>query len=101
VQRGGFADVVSAGISSRWPVGGPWRLLVRARVDQRKLASDGTTQWLYLPSLRLDRATRSSVLELEAGTELSRRDLTGGGSERANRLFFSLGYRLSFDGTMR
>jgi hypothetical protein len=96
VQQGGFADVLSLGLGSRWPVGGPWRLMVRARVDQRRLAIDGSTQWLYLPSLRLDRATRNSTLEIEVGTELVRRDV-GAAAQRADRLFFSLGYRLSFD----
>jgi tetratricopeptide (TPR) repeat protein len=100
VQQGGFADSLSLGFGSRWPIGGAWRLMVRARVDQRRHAGDGTTQWLYLPSLRVDRATRSSVLEFEAGTEMTSRDV-GTSTEHANRLFFSLGYRLSFDWVRR
>jgi tetratricopeptide (TPR) repeat protein len=94
-QQGASGDLMSIGLGSRMPIGSTFRLTSRFRVDHRTQLLDGTQQWLYLPSLRLDYLRGRNVAELEVGAELGNRD--GAFSERTTRYFFSLGYRLSLD----
>ena len=87
---------MSAGIGSRLPLGAGLRLTTRVRADRRTDLPDASSEWVYVPSLRLDWLHGRNSIEAEAGAELGRRTLTTT-SERRTRYFFSLGYRLSLD----
>jgi tetratricopeptide (TPR) repeat protein len=95
-QQGAGASTYSLGASNRMPLGASWRLLSRVRADHRELTDNGTVQWLYAPSFRLDFLRRYGQIEFEAGAEFGDRT-TRGVTERNTRYFFSLGYRLSLD----
>jgi tetratricopeptide (TPR) repeat protein len=95
-QRGGSGDMMSVGIGSRLPLAAGFRLTSRLRADRRTIDADGSTQWIYAPSLRLDFQRGSSSFELEAGVELNRRH-DAASSERNTRRFISAGYRLYLD----
>ncbi|MCC6631784.1 MAG: SPOR domain-containing protein [Gammaproteobacteria bacterium] len=95
-QRGGTGTLMSAGIGSRLPLGAELRLTTRIRADRRTDMPDSGSEWVYVPSLRLDWLHGRSSIEAEAGAELGSRSLPTT-SERRTRYFFSLGYRLSLD----
>jgi tetratricopeptide (TPR) repeat protein len=92
-QRGGSGTLMSLGLGTRLPIGSSLRLTSRLRVDHRTFLTDDSTQWLLLPSLRLDYSRGRSVIEFESGAELGRRERPGL-SEQSTRYYFSLGYRL-------
>jgi tetratricopeptide (TPR) repeat protein len=95
-QRGGTGKLMSAGLGSRLPLGAGLRLSTRVRADRRTDLPDASSEWLYVPSLRLDWLHGRNSIEAEAGAEFGRRTQTAT-SERRTRYFFSLGYRLSLD----
>lgn len=95
-QRGGTGTLMSAGIGSRLPLGAGLRLTTRVRADRRSDLPDASSEWVYVPSLRLDWLHGRNSIEAEAGAEFGRRTLPTT-SERRTRYFFSLGYRLSLD----
>ena len=68
----------------------------RHRADRRTDMPDSGSEWVSVPSLRLDWLHGRSSIEAEAGAELGSRSLPTT-SERRTRYFFSLGYRLSLD----
>jgi tetratricopeptide (TPR) repeat protein len=92
-QRGGSGTLMSFGVGSRLPIGSSLRVTSRLRVDHRTFLTDDSTQWLLLPSLRLDYSHGRSMIEFESGAELGRRERPGL-SEQSTRYYFSLGYRL-------
>ncbi len=94
-QTSPTVDTDSFGISTRFPIGGAWRLGPQLRVDRREFATDGSEQMLYAPTLRLDLQTRRVLFECEGGAEFGRRDLAGS-IEKTTRYYFSLGYRMNF-----
>jgi tetratricopeptide (TPR) repeat protein len=85
----------SIGLATRFPIWGNWRFGPRLRVDRLDYSSDGSQQWLYIPTLRLELQHTRTLFELEAGAELGRRDF-GGFQENTTRYYFSLGYRMNF-----
>ena len=87
---------MSAGLGSRLPLGAGLRLTTRIRADRRTDMPDGSNEWVYVPSLRLDWLHGRNSIELEAGAELGKRSLIATTEDR-KRYFFSLGYRLSLD----
>jgi hypothetical protein len=87
---------MSAGLGSRLPLGAGLRLTTRLRTDRRTDMPDASSEWVYVPSLRLDWLHGRNSIEAEVGAELGRKSLTTT-SERCTRYFFSLGYRLSLD----
>jgi tetratricopeptide (TPR) repeat protein len=95
-QRGGTGTLMSAGLGSRLPLGAGLRLTTRLRTDRRTDMPDASSEWVYVPSLRLDWLHGRNSIEAEVGAELGRKSLTTT-SERRTRYFFSLGYRLSLD----
>lgn len=95
-QRGGTGTLMSAGLGSRLPLGAGLRLTTRIRADRRTDMPDGSNEWVYVPSLRLDWLHGRNSIELEAGAELGKRSLIATTEDR-KRYFFSLGYRLSLD----
>jgi hypothetical protein len=94
-QTGGAVETTSLGISTRWPIWGGLRITPRLRIDRRVFVIDSSKQMLYAPSLRLDYQLKHILLELEAGSEISDRDV-GESFEKAKRNYFSLGYRYNF-----
>jgi tetratricopeptide (TPR) repeat protein len=95
-QTGGTGKLMSLGLGSRLPFGSVLRITTRMRVDRRTQELDSSRQWVYVPSLRLDYQRGFSALELEAGSELGRKDRLGS-AENTTRYFFSLGYRLTLN----
>jgi hypothetical protein len=95
-QHGGTGTLMSAGLGSRLPLGAGLRLTTRVRADRRTDMPDASSEWVYVPSLRLDWLHGRNSIEAEVGAELARRSLTST-SERRTRYYFSLGYRLSLD----
>jgi hypothetical protein len=89
------ARLASVGLTSRVPVFGAWRLSPRVRVDQRRLNADGSTQWLYIPSLRIDYQRNHTLFELEMAAELGSRDQASQPDE-SRRYFIGMGYRIGF-----
>jgi hypothetical protein len=90
------ARLASLGLTSRVPVFGAWRLSPRVRVDQRRLTADGSTQWLYIPSLRIDYQRNHTLFELEMAAELGSRDQASQPDDESRRYFIGMGYRIGF-----
>lgn len=94
-HQDGSTTIDSVSLATRLPVGGAWRLGPRLRVDRREASLDGTTETLYVPTLRLDYQRGRAWFECEAAAELGdRQRLTD--AETSHRYYFGLGYRLSF-----
>jgi tetratricopeptide (TPR) repeat protein len=94
-QSGGAVTTTSLGLSSRVPVWGDWRLGPQLRVDRRLFKIDDSSLWLYAPSLRLTLQRPTVQFDLEAGSELSKRD-TFTSKQDSVRLFYYAGYRWQF-----
>lgn len=94
-QAGASQEMISLGLGAQLPVAETWRVGPRLRVDQRKLAGDGSRSTTYAPSLRAELRARRMTLEMEGGAELGSRDF-GTGTEDSSRYYFSLGYRYDF-----
>jgi len=92
---GSTSSVTSLSASARFPVRGGLRLSPRLRLDQREFDTDGSTQLLISPSLRLDWTWKRTTVEFEAGGELANRDRPLD-TEKTNRYWLSLGYRVGF-----
>jgi hypothetical protein len=94
-QSGASVDIDSVGITTRFPLWAMWRIGPAIRVDQRRTHSDGSTQRLYVPTLRLDLLRGRLLVECDLGAELGRRSLEQS-REDTTRYYFSLGYRWNF-----
>lgn len=90
------ARIYSASLNSRYPVNQVWRVNPRLRVDYRENDRDDSTQWITVPSLRMDyRFRRRLRFEAEAGGEWSTRQLSVD-NEDSSSWFLNVGYRLDF-----
>jgi tetratricopeptide (TPR) repeat protein len=94
----------SASLTSRFPIGGAWRLAPRFTVQRLTELSDGSSQTSYIPSALLDYQRGNKLLQLEAGGEFGSREAflqlqTGQFVQTQNttRYFVSLSYRISFN----
>jgi len=85
----------SLGLTTRFPIWGNWRIGPRVRIDRRDYSTDGSEQWLYVPTVRLELQRTRTMFELEVGAEIGRRDF-GSFQENSTRYYFSLGYRMNF-----
>jgi tetratricopeptide (TPR) repeat protein len=94
-QSGGSITTTSLGLSSRVPVWGDWRFGPQLRIDRRLFKSDGSTLWLYAPSVRLSLQRPTLLIDLEAGNELSKHD-TSTSRQDSSRYYYYLGYRWQF-----
>ena len=94
-QDASLATTRSVLLAARLPVGGAWRFGPRLRLDRRESSFDGASETTYVPMLRLDYQRGRAWFECEAAAELGDRQLPAG-SESTQRLYFGLGYRLSF-----
>lgn len=90
------ANVYSISLDSRFPFGQAWRVNPRLRVDYRDIISDGSTQLIYTPGLRLQyRLGRRGRMELEAGKQFSTREMAAADLDRES-YFINLGYQLFY-----
>jgi hypothetical protein len=64
-------------------------------VQQRKLASDSSTELNFIPSLLIDRQSGRSLFQFDAGGELGKRDATQQ-TQKTTRYYLSVAYRISF-----
>jgi hypothetical protein len=94
----------SASLTSRFPVGGAWRLAPRFTVERLSQLSDGSTQTSYIPSALLDWQRGNKLLQFEVGGELGSREaflqLQNGQfvqTQTTTRYYASLSYRISFN----
>ncbi|MBS0388418.1 MAG: SPOR domain-containing protein [Proteobacteria bacterium] len=95
-----YADTETGKIASlagttRMPIGGDWRLGPRLTIDHRQLASDGSTELSFLPSVLLDYQHGRRLLQFEAGGQLGKRDSTLQ-TQNTKRYYVSLAYRIGF-----
>jgi len=89
-------EVYTVTLDGRFPAGGHFRINPRLRVDKRNIKSDSSTQWIYTPGLRLQyRADRRFRLELEAGMQISKRNLAVLSEDRQS-YFINIGYQLLY-----
>jgi hypothetical protein len=93
----------SVSLTSRFPVGGAWRLAPRFTVERLSEQSDGSEQNSYIPSALLDYQRGNKLLQLEVGGELGSRaafvQLANGQfvqTQKTTRYYASLSYRVSF-----
>ena len=97
----GRIDSVSA--TSRFPIGGAWRLGPRFTIDRLTALSDGSLQTTYIPSALLDWTRGRWLVQLDTGAELGRRQaflqLANGTfvqTQNTSRYYISLSYRVTF-----
>ena len=93
----------SASLTSRFPVGGAWRLAPRLTVDRLSQLTDGSSETSYLPSVLLDYQRNNKLLQIEAGGQLGHREafllLPNGQfvqTQNTTRYYVSVSYRISF-----
>jgi len=89
----GRIEALSA--SSRFPIGGAWRIGPRLSVDHRDIVSDGSTQFTASPSLLLDYQRGRKLFQLEVGGQTGKRNATLQ-TENTRRYYVSAAYRISF-----
>ena len=89
-------DVYSISLDTRFPIGRSWRINPRLRVDYREINLDQSTQWIYMPGLRLQyRLGRRMRLEFEAGKQFSVRDMGTSDLDRES-YFVNAGYQFFY-----
>jgi tetratricopeptide (TPR) repeat protein len=93
----------SLAATSRFPIGGAWRLGPRFTVDRLTALSDGSQQTTYIPSALLDWTRGRWLLQLDTGAELGRRQaflqLANGTfvqTQNTSRYYISISYRVTF-----
>lgn len=86
---------VSISLGSRFPLWGRLRAGPRLRFDHRESVSDGATQEILSPALRVDWHSGNTAIEFEAGGEWASRELPID-EEKTDRYWFSFAYRLGF-----
>ena len=94
----------SINLTSRFPVGGAWRLAPRFTLERLSELSDGSTQTSYIPSALLDYQRGNTLVQLEVGGELGSREaflqLQNGQivqTQKTTRYYVSLSYRINFN----
>lgn len=94
----------SASLTTRFALGGAWRLAPRFTVERLSQLSDGSTQTSYIPSALLDYQRGNHLVQFEVGGELGSREaflqLQNGQfaqTQNTTRYYASLSYRISFN----
>ena len=97
----GRIDSIST--TSRFPIGGAWRLGPRFAIDRLTTASDGSTETTYIPSMLLDYQRGNKLFQIDMGGELGKREaflqLPNGAfvqTQNTTRYYISVSYRISF-----
>jgi tetratricopeptide (TPR) repeat protein len=95
--------IESIAATSRFPIGGAWRLGPRFMIDRLTALSDGSQQTTYIPSALLDWTRGRWLVQLDTGAELGRRQaflqLANGTfvqTQNTSRYYISLSYRIIF-----
>ncbi|MBS0365037.1 MAG: SPOR domain-containing protein [Proteobacteria bacterium] len=93
----------SAALTSRFPLGGAWRLGPRFTYDRLTELAGGSTQTTYIPSALLDWQRGRWLLQLDTGAQLGSRaaflQLANGTfvqTQNTTRYYVSLSYRFTF-----
>jgi len=93
----------SLGVTTRFPIGGAWRLGPRLTVNRLNTITDGSTQTSYIPSMLLDYQRGNKLFQLDMGGELGKREaflqLSNGTfvqTQNTTRYYISVSYRISF-----
>jgi tetratricopeptide (TPR) repeat protein len=93
----------SLGFTTRFPLGGAWRLGPRFSVDRLNTITDGSTETTYIPSMLLDYQRGNKLFQLDMGGELGKREaflqLPNGAfvqTQNTTRYYISVSYRISF-----
>ncbi len=96
--------VDSVNLTTRFPLGGAWRLAPRFTVERLNDTTDRSTQTSYIPSALLDYQHGNTLVQLEAGGELGSREafltLANGQilqTQKTTRYYVSLSYRINFN----
>lgn len=89
----GKIEALSA--SSRFPVGGAWRIGPRLSVDHRSITTDGSTEVTVLPSMLVDYQRGRNLVQLEVGGQTGKRNAVVQ-TENTRRYYISAAYRISF-----
>lgn len=93
---GGTSTVSTLYLDSRFPVNKKLRINPRFRMSYRKHKSDGSTSWVFRPSLRLlNSFGRRYRLDFEGGGEWFNRKQPNSGGDRVS-WFLYLGYHAEF-----
>jgi len=85
----------SLAATSRFPIGGAWRLGPRLTVEQQQLLTDGSKEFSFLPSALLDFQRGRRLLQFEAGGQLGKRN-SQVQTQNTKRYYVSLSYRIGF-----
>jgi tetratricopeptide (TPR) repeat protein len=81
--------------STRLPLFGPWRIGPRLGLDRTLIVGDASTETTLDPSLLIDYEHGLGLVQLELGGEIGRQS-TSQLSQRTQRYYISLSYRLGF-----
>ena len=82
-------------VSSRFSMGGAWRIGPRLTVDRQNIVTDVSTETTLIPSLLLDYQRNNKLLQLELGGQIGKRAALLQ-TENTKRYYVSLAYRLGF-----
>jgi tetratricopeptide (TPR) repeat protein len=85
----------SASATERFPIGVAWRIGPRLTVAHQQLDSDGSTLFDVFPSVLIDWQKNRSLLQIETGGELGKRNSTLQ-TQNTTRYYLSVSYRLAF-----
>lgn len=85
----------AVGVSTRLPLWGAWRIGPQMTLDRTQIVTDGSTQNTVDPSLLVDYQHGLSLVQLELGGEIGRQS-TAQMSQRTQRYYVSLAYRIGF-----
>jgi tetratricopeptide (TPR) repeat protein len=97
----GRIDSISA--TTRFPIGGAWRLGPRFAIDRLNVLTNGSTETTYIPSMLLDYQRGNKLFQIDMGGELGKREaflqLPNGAfvqTQNTTRYYISVSYRISF-----
>jgi len=92
----GSSNVYSINFDTRYPFSRTFYFNPRIRVDYREVISDGSSEWIFTPGLRMQmRFGRRFRVEFEAGKQFASRDLENTSMDRQT-YFVNLGYQAFF-----
>ncbi len=82
-------------LSSRFPLGGAWRMGPRLSIARTRLGIDASTELSAAPSMLIDYQRGLGLVQLELGGVLGRRSVSVQ-SQKTQSYFLSLAYRIGF-----
>ncbi len=89
-------NTATLSLNTRYPITTFWRLNPRIRLDYKDRISNNSTEWVIIPSLRMDYLLqRKYYFEVEVGGEYSQLDGPGL-SNTTSTYYLTAGYRIDF-----